>query len=263
VTPEKRYALSGRVVAVDGQSRRVTIAHDDIPGFMAAMTMPFTVRDDWVFQNVAPGDEVEATLVVTDEKSWLEDLVISRKGETTEPLPPIPGEPNPGDPIPDFTLINQDGRPIHLGQYRGKAVVLTFIYTRCPLPEYCPRMTSHFARLENMLRDTPALYEKTHLLTVSFDPDYDTPAVLREYAGHQVEDLNGSFEHWELATGSQDEVKAIATFFGLTFVPENDQFVHSLRTAVIGPDGTLFKLYRGNEWEPSDIFDDLETVEVN
>jgi protein SCO1/2 len=261
--PEKRYELSGKVVAVDEESRRLTVAHDDIPGFMVAMTMPFTVNDDWVYQTVTPGDEIEATLVVTDETSWLEDLVVSRQGEATEPMPPIPSEPEPGDPIPAFTLVNQDGESIHLGQYRGKALVLTFIYTRCPLPEYCPRMTSHFARLEKMLRERPELYEKTHLLTVSFDPDYDTPAVLREYARNQVEDHQGSFEHWELATGNHDEVEAIALYFGLTVVPETDQFVHSLRTAVIGPDGKLVKLYRGNAWEPSDIFHDLQATAIN
>jgi protein SCO1/2 len=259
----KRYELSGQVVVVDQESRRLTIAHEDIAGFMDAMTMPFTVNDDWVFEAVAPGDEVEATLVVTDESSWLEDLVISRKGAATETLPPIPGEPNPGDPVPDFTLTNQNGRPIHMGQYRGKALVLTFIYTRCPLPEYCPRMTSQFAKLERALRDEPDLYKKTHLLTVSFDPDYDTPSVLREYAANQVPDHEGSFEHWELATGSHDEVKEITVFFGLTYLPEKDQFVHSLRTAIIRPDGMIYKLYRGNEWEPSDVLIDLKTMEFN
>jgi protein SCO1/2 len=247
----KRYELSGQVVAVDRESRRLTISHENIPNFMDAMTMPFTVKDDWVFEAVAPGDEVEATLVVTDDSSWLEDLVISRKGDgdaPTQAAPPFPGEPNAGDAVPDFALINQSGDPIHLGQYRGKALVLTFIYTRCPLPEYCPRMTSQFAKLDRALRDEPELYEKTHLLSISFDPDYDSPSVLRDYAAREVPGHEGSFEHWELATGSHDEVKAITEFFGLTYVPEKDQFVHSLRTALIRPDGVLHRLYRGNDW---------------
>ena len=233
---------------------------------MQAMTMPFTVKDSWVFQAVGPGDELQATLVVTDESSWLEELVINKKGaagDAAEPLPPIPGEPNPGDLVPEFTLVNQDGRPIQLGQYRGKAVVVTFIYTRCPLPEYCPRMTGHFAQLEQALQKEPELYEKTHLLTVSFDYEHDSPDIIREYARTQVPEHSGRFDHWELATGSAEEVQAITTFFGLTYLPEQDQYVHSLRTGVIGPDGKLFEIYRGNEWEPMDILNDLRSMDFD
>lgn len=258
----EHYELSGRVVSVDEDSNRITIAHDDIPGFMQAMTMPFEVKDTRVFQSASPGDQVQATLVVTDERSWLEDVVITRTLLTDELAKPlsVPGEPNPGDAVPDFTLINQDGRAIHVAQYRGKALALTFIYTRCPLPEYCPRMTSHFAKLEEALEDDPALYEMTHLLMVSFDHEYDSPAVLTEYAGTKIPGHSGSFSHWELATGSEEEVQEIARFFGLTYWPENEQIVHSLRTAVITPDGKLFKLYRGNDWEPSDILGDLKDL---
>jgi protein SCO1/2 len=263
-TGGSRYELRGRVVSVDADSHRLTVSHEDIPGFMAAMTMPFTVNDDWVFQAIAVGDEIEATLVVTEKASWLEDVVISRKGaggQAGGEIPTIPGEPTPGDPVPDFALVNQNGQPIHLAQYRGKAVLLTFIYTRCPLPEYCPRMTSHFARLEKRLRERPALYDKTHLLTVSFDPAHDTPDVLRAYADVQAPDHRG-FGHWELATGSEEQIRAITEFFGLTYLPERDQFVHSLRTAMIDPEGALFKLYRGNEWEPGDVLEDLESMEL-
>jgi protein SCO1/2 len=266
----KRYELSGKVVAVDGQARRVTVAHDDIEGFMDGMTMPFTVKDTWALETLAPGDEIQATLVVTDEASWLEEVVISRKTseEDAAASPPLvlPGEPTPGKAVPDFSLINQDGLPIHMAQYHGKALVLTFIYTRCPLPEYCPRMTSHFAALEKNLRDEPELYQKTHLLSVSFDHQYDSPEVLKEYAQRHVPvgpdkpDKNDSFEHWETATGSEEEIQAITAFFGLTYYPDRGQIVHSLRTAVVSPDGTLFKVYRGNEWTPSEILKDLRNM---
>ena len=266
--PGKRYELSGKVVAVDGQARRVTVAHDDIVGFMGAMTMPFTVKDTWALETLAPGDEIQATLVVTDEASWLEEVVISRKTTEEDPAaasPPlvIPGEPTPGQAVPDFSLVNQDGLPIHMAQYHGQALVLTFIYTRCPLPEYCPRMTSHFAALEKNLREEPELYQKTHLLSVSFDHQYDSPEVLKEYAQRHMSngsDRNDSFEHWEMATGSEEEIQAITTFFGLTFYPDQGQIVHSLRTAVVSPDGTLFKIYRGNEWTPSEILNDLRSI---
>lgn len=230
---------------------------------MPAMVMPFQVKDDWVFQAAKEGDEIRATLVVSDESSWLEEVVIVGQSsvDAAGPSPAIPGEPRPGDTVPDFTLINQDGHAIRLGQYRGKAVVLTFIYTRCPLPEYCPRMTSHFAKLEDALQEEPALHEKTHLLTVSFDFEHDSPAILRQYAGARIPGHSGSFRHWELATGSEDEIQDITGFFSLTFVDDRDQFVHSLRTAIIGPDGRLVTLYRGNDWEPEDILEDLKRLE--
>jgi protein SCO1/2 len=245
-------------MSVDTDSNRVTIAHDEIEGFMQAMTMPFSVRDPSELEGVNPGDEVEAILVVSDERSWLENLVIRQKGDVDEePLLPIPGEPVLGEIVPDFTLLNQDGKPIHIEQYRGKALVITFIYTRCPLPEFCPRMTGHFAMLEKALETEPELYSKTHLLTVSFDHEYDTPEVLRDYASTKIPEHSGSFEHWELATGSKEEILAITKYFGLTYVLEVDNFVHSLRTGVIGPDGRLREVYRGNDWEPNEVLGDL------
>lgn len=260
---DQRYELSGKVISVDRDSRRLTIAHEEIPGFMQAMTMPFAVRDLSELEKVSPGDEVGATLVVSAERSWLQDLVVRQKGlgeQALQTLPPIPGEPTLGEPVPDFTLINQDGEPIHMEQYRGKALVITFIYTRCPLPEFCPRMTSHFAALEKALQTEPQLYAKTHLLTVSFDHEYDNPDVLREYARTQIPEHSGSFEHWELATGSKEEILAITEFFGLTYVLELDNFVHSLRTGVIDPEGRLSEVYRGNDWEPNEVFGNLQKI---
>ncbi len=260
-TNGRRYELSGKVISIDGDSNRLTIAHEEIQGFMQAMTMPFAVRDPSELETVSPGDEVEATLVVSDERSWLQDLVVRKKGTgDPSPLPPIPGEPILGEPVPDFTLVNQHGEPIHIEQYRGKTLVITFIYTRCPLPEFCPRMTGHFAMLEKDLQAEPGLYRRTHLLTVSFDHEYDTPAILREYASTKIPEHSGSFEHWELATGSKEEILAVTKFFGLTYVLELDNFVHSLRTGVIDPEGRLREVYRGNDWEPNDVLADLRRI---
>ncbi len=255
----RRYDLTGRVVSVNAEDRRLVVDHEDVPGFMPAMTMPFSVRDESILQTVSSGDKIQAILVVRGDRSWLEQLVVTGKGEPVE-APPIPNEPNPGDPVPDLTLVNQDGKPIHLGQYQGKALLVTFIYTRCPLPEFCPRMTGHFEKLEQALREDSALYDRTHLLTVSFDYDYDSPDVLKAYAAARIAGHTGSFDHWEFAAGSKEEVVAVTRFFGLTFWPEEDQIVHSLRTAIVGPDGNLYKLYRGNEWEPEDILDDLKRM---
>jgi protein SCO1/2 len=259
-TDARRFDLTGRVVSIDSEAGRLVVNHDEIPGFMQAMTMPFSVRDASILEKVSPGDEIQAVLVVNGDRSWLEQLVVTGKGEPLDEPPPIPNEPNPGDPVPDLTLVNQNGQPIHLGQYRGKILLLTFIYTRCPLPEFCPRMTSHFEDVEKALREDSALYDRTHLLMVSFDHEYDTPEVLRAYADTRIPAHTGSFDHFELATGSKEEVVAITKFFGLTYWPEENQIVHSLRTAIVGPDGTLHKLYRGNEWEPEEILEELKRM---
>ena len=262
---EKRYDLKGKVVAVDKTDRTATISHGDIAGYMPAMTMPFKIKNDADLQMLAPGDEVTGTLVVDDLSSWVEITTITEGGSS--PLAPtaeVPGEPKPGDQVPDFALTNQDGKRIHLEQYRGQALALTFIYTRCPQPEQCTLMSNNFARIEKELQKEPELYQKTHLLSISFDPEYDTPKVLRSYgASHTERYSDESFKHWEFATGSDDEVKGIAQYFGLRYYHDTesgeDQVIHSLRTAVINPEGKLLKLYRGNEWKPEEVLADLKS----
>ncbi len=264
---EKRYDLKGKVVAVDKNDRTATIAHEDIKGYMPAMTMPFKIKSDADLEMLKPGDQVTATLVVDDVSSWIEVTSI-----VEEPVPElqsasVPGEPRPGDDIPDFGLVNQDGKRIHLAQYHGQALALTFIYTRCPMPDQCTLMSNNFAAIEKALQAQPDVYTKTHLLTVSFDPDYDSPKVLRSYgAAHSGRYSDETFQHWEFATGSADEVKGVAQFFGLRYFHDTqsgqEQVIHSLRTAIIGADGKLFKLYRGNEWKPAEIVSDLVKAQM-
>src|SRR4030095_15159502 len=128
---EKRYPLKGKVVAVDKTERTATIQHEDIPGYMPGMTMPFKIKNDADLQLMKPGDEVTATLVVDDLAAWLEITSIAEGGSPLTPTAAVPGEPKPGDEIPDFQLINQDAKRIHLSEYKGKALALTFVYTRC------------------------------------------------------------------------------------------------------------------------------------
>jgi protein SCO1/2 len=262
---EKRYPLHGKVIAVNKLERTATIQHEDIPGYMPGMTMAFKIKNDADLEMLKAGDQVTATLVVTDVDSWIEVTAIV---EGTAPLTPtaeVPGEPKPGDEVPDFQLINQDGKRVRLSQYKGKAVALTFVYTRCPQPDQCTLMSTNFAAIEKALQAQPDVYAKTHLLTISFDPDYDTPKVMRSYgASHTGRYSDETFQHWEFLTGAADEVKGTAQFFGLRYFHDTssgeEQVIHSLRTAVIGLDGKLFKLYRGNEWKPKEIADDLTSL---
>lgn len=258
----KRYELKGRVLTVEKDKHLVTVSHEEIKDLMDAMTMPFTVRDEWVFNQVASGDQITATLVVDGTESWLENVVIIKSNAE----PGVKGSPgavgaNTGDEVPDFALVNQNNQPIRTGQYKGKALLLTFIYTRCPIPEYCTLMSNNFSQVDQELKKQPELYEKTRLLSISIDPDYDTPAVLRSYgASHTGRFGDETFSHWAFATGTKEQVKEVAQFFGLQYYPEKDQILHGLRTAIIAPDGRVHKVYRGNEWQPEEVLKDIEMV---
>jgi protein SCO1/2 len=262
---EKRFPLDGKIIAVNKTDRTATINHKDIPGYMPGMTMEFKIKNESDLQVMKAGDQITGTLVVSDISSWVEITSITEGGAQLTPTSVVPGEPKPGDAIPDFQLVNQDGKPIHLSQYAGQALALTFVYTRCPQPDQCTLMSSNFAAIDRELQKQPDTYAKTHLLTISFDPDYDSPKVMRSYgASHTERYSDETFQHWEFATGSSDQVKGIAQFFGLRYFHDTesgeDQVIHSLRTAVIGPDGKLVKLYRGNEWKPAEIVEDLRTL---
>ena len=253
---EKRFELSGKVVAVDRTKSEVTISHGDIKGYMPGMTMPFKVPNQADLQILAPDDQVTATLVVDGSQSRLEDLIITRQSAYAPAMPAVV-QAKEGDEVPNFTLRNQDDREIRIHNYRGKALLLTFIYTRCPVPDYCTLMSSNFADVDRQLGQDPELYAKTHLLSITIDPSYDQPKVLRSYgAAHTERYESETFAHWEFATG--DEVKEIAQYFGLTYFPENDQIRHTLRTVIINPDGKVGKVYNGNEWKPEEVVQELK-----
>ena len=258
----KRYELKGKVMTVEKDKHLVTISHEEIKDFMDAMTMPFMVRDEWVFDQAAAGDQITATLVVNETESWLENVVIVKSNAQ----PDVKGSPGPvgantGDEFPDFALVNQNTEPISTKQYTGKTLLLTFIYTRCPIPEYCTLMSNNFSQIDHELQKQPVLYDKTRLLSISIDPAYDTPAVLRSYgASHTGRFGDETFSHWTFATGTDEQVKDVAQFFGLQYFPDKDQIVHGLRTAIITPEGKVYKVYRDNSWKPEDVLKDLETV---
>jgi protein SCO1/2 len=168
----------------------------------------------------------------------------------------------PGETVPDFAFRNQSGRMVRLQQWRGKVVLLTFIYTRCPLPNFCVRMSRNFAEIDQSLQKDPGLYAKTHLLSVSFDPKYDTPAVLRSYGGaYTGKYTNETFAHWDFAAPTEKDLPKVLEFFDVGATPEKDRTItHSLSTVMIGPDGKVFKWYPGNEWTPQQVLDDVKKL---
>ncbi len=254
---EKRFDFKGKVVAVEPEKRLVTVSHEDVKGYMPGMTMPFAVKNEADLQILAPGDEITATLVVDGKHSWLEDLIISRQSAIAPALPGVKIATE-GDEVPNFALRNQDNREIHIKDYRGKTLLLTFIYTRCPVPDYCTLMSDNFAQIDRALGQDPELYGKTHLLSISIDPEYDMPKVLRSYgAAHTERYQNETFAHWEFAGGTTEQVKDIAQFFGLTYFPENDQIIHALRTVIVNPDGKVVKIWGGNDWKVDEVVQEI------
>jgi protein SCO1/2 len=253
-----QYAVTGTVISIDKNTQSAMIDTDEIKGFMAPMIMSYKVRNGKDLGSLAPGDSLSAELIVQGNDYWLDNIRVTQKAAASPPAKNAFHMPSPGEEVPDFKLLNQGGQHVSLTQYRGKVLMLTFIYTRCPFPDFCPRVSEQFAELNRRLAANPALYAKTHLLSISFDPKYDTPKVLRDY-GHQWAGKQATvFDHWEFAAASANQVPEIAQFFGLTVTPETGENVitHSLSTAVIGPDGKIVRWYHGSDWRASDLLTD-------
>lgn len=258
---EKRYDLKGKVVSVEPEKRQVTIAHEDVKDYMPGMTMPFTVKNDADMQMLVPNAEVTATLVVDGKHSWLEDLFVVTKQEAGSPVANALPAAKEGDEVPNYTLVNQDAKPIRIHDYRGKTLLLTFIYTRCPFPDQCTLMSNNFLQIDRQLAQDLELYAKTRLLSISIDPAYDDPKVLRSYgAAHTEQYEKETFAHWEFATGTNEQVKEIAQYFGLRYFPEKDQIIHALRTVVVDPKGKVAKAYTGNDWKIDEVVEEVKKV---
>jgi protein SCO1/2 len=251
--------MTGVVSSVNRAVREAVVAHDDIPGFMPAMTMPFPIGDDAVLGQLKRGDQIAGTLVVGETYFRLVEVKVTRAAPADVPAaaPAAPAdEPDAGDVPPDVSLVNQDGAPIRLSDYKGRALAVTFIFTRCPLPDFCPRMGMGFAEAEEAIAGDAALRDRVHLLTVTFDPKFDTPEVLRAWGRRYSKAKD--FSRFELATGDPEEIRRLATFLSVEYSEEEGGGIsHNLRTAVIGPDGKLFRLHRGNDWTADELVRDL------
>lgn len=252
-TAEQRFEVKGQIRSFEADRKTVHIAHEEIPGFMPAMEMPFTVKDPSLLKGFAPGDRVEFQLLVTKDDCWITALKnISGPAGPAVAVPSTAAASEeqpiePGQQVPDFALVDQHGRPLHLHDFRGKAVVVTFIYTRCPLPNFCPLMSKNFASLQERFRKQ--LPGKVQLLSISFDPEFDTPETLRRYASlYQQDDKD-----WTFATGTPAQINTVTGLFGLIREPAGGFINHDLRTALIGPDGKLVHIWRTNVWTPDEV----------
>ncbi len=249
----RRYQLTGVVVGREASPQRVVVAHDAVEGLMPAMSMAFELRGHTA--PVRDGDRIAATLVVTDSHSWLEDVTVrARDGAVAMPLPAA-SRAMPGAVVPELPLVDQDGAPMTLRSAAGRVRIVTFIYTRCPLPDFCPLMVRHLEAVRRRANDE-GLGSRLALLGVTLDPAFDTPSVLRAY-GESVLKAPGPFDQWTLATGTAAQVEAVARFFGVGYRAEGGFVTHTLTTAVVGHDGRVMRVFESNSWRPDEVYDIL------
>lgn len=251
------FKLRGEVVGLNAEKGRITIAHEEIPNYMQAMTMPFKIKDSTLFAGIAVGDTVEGTLAVSRTESWIASLAVVGKGETAQ----LSAEDilfrklyKEGEPLPEYAFTNHEGKRIKLSDFRGRVLAFTFIYTRCPLPDFCIRMSNHFAKIQKTLKNDRSLDGTWHLLTISFDPDFDTPAVLKKYG----QTYGADFSSWDFATDDIRSITALADGLNLTLQEDEGGLIaHNLRTAVLNAKGNLAKIFVGNEWTPDDVVQEI------
>jgi len=245
------FQARGIVREIAASEKTVGIQHDAIPGYMPAMTMPFEVKDVRELAGIAPGDSVAFQIEVTPQDGWIEHLrkidpTIDTNIPTTGPFRLVRDvEPlKVGDLLPDYEFTNELGHAVRLSSFRGQALAITFIFTRCPYPTFCPRMSDLFHDTLATLAKNPSGPTNYHFLTVSFDPDFDTPETLKNYAlFHQYDPAR-----WSFLTGQLIEITALADSFGMKFWHEGAGINHNLRTAVVDARGRVQKVLIGNKW---------------
>lgn len=256
----KRYPLKGKVVSVDLLKQKAVIYHEKIPNYMEAMTMSFPIHDKDILQTMSKDAEVNAELVVNDDGDyWLESISISAPNPNAPPINENFAQMD--KEVPEFKLTNQDGKAISFKDFRGKSLAITFIYSRCPLPEYCILMSRQFSDAAIQVQNSAQLKDKVRLLSISFDPATDTPETLKKYGISYIRNPNYDFSIWQLATAPESDVRKIADFFGLRYeVDANNktQFNHSLRTVVIAPDGKVKKVFSGGDWTTDELLREME-----
>ena len=263
---DRTYTLQGQVLSIAPTHQEATIKHEEIQGLMPAMTMPYKVREAQLLDGITPGDLITAMLTVTSNDAYLTDVKTVGRAPLEQP-PALSSDPappassgfellKPGERVPETRFIDQNGTPRDFSSFTGSTVVLTFIYTRCPMPTFCPLMDRHFAAMQTTLGKDPASGRRVHLVSVSLDPVYDTPPVLARHAAA----LHADPRRWTFLTGSRDDIDRFAARFGVSIaraLKDQGDITHNLRTAIVGADGALVKLYTGNEWTPEQVLAEI------
>lgn len=254
----QHYQVRGIVRGLPPDHRTVEIEHESIPNFMPSMTMPFSVADAKELAGLRIGDAISFRLDVTPKDFTIANVKKIDVGEVQLPKPKPTVTPaadaassrlKEGDAMPVFTLTNEQGERITLDNYRGRPFVLTFIFTRCPMPNFCPRMSNNFAQLQQAIQSGSGAVAETRLLSITLDPQFDTPAVLKEYGAHNAADP----KIWNFATGDPTEIDRLTHAFAVYRQNEGGTISHGLTTALLDRNGNVAKLWRGNGWTPAEV----------
>jgi protein SCO1/2 len=250
------YEVRGIVRGINAERKLLIVEHEDVPGFMPSMMMPFDYRSPQEIASLKTGDAIQFLLNVTDTQSWLEG--VKKIDAANVKLPSVVKPPTPtvkverlkeGDPLPEFELTDERSQPITRATFAGKPLFITFIFTRCPIPNFCPLMSRNFASIRSELAENPGPgSEGVQFLSISFDPEFDTPERLAHYAANFKSDHQG----WRFASGTPAEIARLTKAFSVYVQPEAGTISHGLCTALVGADGAIRRIWRGNSWEPSE-----------
>jgi protein SCO1/2 len=254
------FSVRGVIQQIPPDFRHVTIKHEKIPGYMAAMTMDFSMRDTNALAGFAPGDEITFTLVVTEDDDWIENL--QRTGKTGGVSGPpgwraVEPELSVGDTLPDYEFASETGHSVRFSDFRGRAVAFTFFFTSCPLPEYCPRMNKNLAEARKLLLTDSNAPANWQLLSISFDSAFDQPLILASYAGIY---RGTNADHWLFAVASTNTLAGLAPKVDLNFWRENGSISHNLRTVVLDTAGKITRQFDGNDWTPAQLADAIRAA---
>lgn len=247
------YQARGVIQQITPDRRHATIAHEAISGYMPAMIMDFPLRDTNELAGIAPADEITFTLMVRSNEDWIENVRFVAHSTLAAPVAATTTMPElkPGDLLPDAEVIGEDGKSVHLSDFRGRALAFTFFFTRCPLPDYCLRMNHNFADARKLLLADAGAPTNWELLSISFDTAYDSPMVISAYADYYRE---GNTRNWAFATSTAETLRTLAPRLDLMIMrQENGSLSHNLRTVVLDPQGRIFRQFDGNEWTPQEL----------
>jgi protein SCO1/2 len=256
----KSYPARGVVEKIAPDLSQATIHHQAIPGYMMEMTMDFNVKNTNELSGISVNDEITFTLVVGDNDEWIQD--IHRVGHSDEAMTnKMPMQMNtsqgisllelkPGDLLPDYALTEEDGSQIHVSDFRGRVLAFTFFYTRCPLPDYCPRMNNNFEQARKILLADASAPTNWQFLSISFDPEFDTPGTLKNYANvYRGDDAS----RWSFASAPTNVLADAAGHLDLMVLRQGNNLSHNLRTVVLDPQGCIYRQFDGNQWTPQEL----------
>ena len=250
------YVARGIVQEIAGDRHTVTIQHEAIPGYMSAMTMDFSVKNTNELSGIMAADEITFKLMVGDTDSWIEDIHLiahhtASAVTNASAVLALPAELKPGDPLPDCELVTEDGRPVRFSDFRGRAVAFTFFFTRCPLPDFCPRMNRNFSEAQKLMSSMPGTPTNWLLLSISFDSEFDLPQVLSSYAGLY---RDNDSRHWLFAAAPSNSLARLEPGLDLMVMRNSENvFSHNLRTVVLDPRGRIYRQFDGNQWTPQQL----------